>query len=250
MAKACRSKPFCKYIPQPPAPESSPVNIIWFKHTKTITCTNTENQLSLPHIKHVTTDDAAPTTHVTSLNGSCDIEMLPDSDADIWIAGREFLTYLDEHVDNLPSSGIMSQAVNGATMMPLLANCQWSSVWVTSKSRKDEVQIYPEVSGVLMCWTASKGLGRASCTCHGCFITFHQCYQNESAVKEFPTVFDDVLLKMDGAYHCLNMPSPFVSTCQDPFHLHSTISLKLSWTSRRSPHNGSDRVVCTYCGHP
>lgn len=29
-----------------------------------ISCANTENQLSLPHIVHVTTNDAVPTVHI------------------------------------------------------------------------------------------------------------------------------------------------------------------------------------------
>jgi len=85
MAKVCCSKSFHKHVPQPLAPDSSQLPLqsgsnITKGIIKAITCTNTEKQLSLSHIKHVTIDDAAPTIHihVTSLNGLCDIEMLLD----------------------------------------------------------------------------------------------------------------------------------------------------------------------------
>jgi len=128
LAKVCRSKPFCKHIPQSPAPESNQPSsqlmqpaLTTPKGIKTITCVDTQNQLSLPHIRHVTTYNAAPTIqiHVASLNGSSEIEMLPDSGADISATGRELLMLLGEHVDNIPPSGITPQAVNGMTMKPL-----------------------------------------------------------------------------------------------------------------------------------
>jgi len=97
------------------------------------TCTHTENQLLLPHIMHVTTDDAASAIHiyVTSLNGSCDIEMLPDSGADIsasyqraWV--NMWTTF--HHLALRHKQLMMQQWCQSA-------NCQWRCVWVTSKSR-------------------------------------------------------------------------------------------------------------------
>jgi len=150
MVKVCCSKLFRKHVPQPPATDSfqlllqsTPPGSNIFKGIKTITCVNTENQLSLPHINHVTTDDAAPTIHiyVTSLNGSCDIEMLPDFSADISAAaGREFLMCLAEHVDKLPLSGIMPQAVNGATTITLLEKLP-VTLCLGNKQIQDEVHI-------------------------------------------------------------------------------------------------------------
>ena len=47
--------------------------------------------------------DAAPTirVRVTSLNGHAEIDALPDSGADISVAGKFLLEQLGEHVDNL-----------------------------------------------------------------------------------------------------------------------------------------------------
>ena len=127
-AKVCRSESLYKHTLQPPVPESfqqlpqptQPVGTTP-KGIKTIICSDSENQHSLPHIQHVTTNEAAPTihVHVTSLNGSREIEMLPDSGADISAAGKEILNSLGEHADNLPQSGITPRAVNGTAMEPL-----------------------------------------------------------------------------------------------------------------------------------
>ena len=215
LAKVCRSKPLRRHVPQLPPSEYTqlpyqPVATTP-KRIKTITCADTEDQLSLPHIKHVTTNDAAPTIliHVSSLNGSSDIEMLPDSGADISAAGREILTRLGEHVDNLPPSGITPQTVNGSTMQPL------GKLPVTlrlgDKQYQDDIHIYPGVSGALISWRASKGLGIlpehyphpaptvdiSSCPT----IKVTSTSQPSPVVdfsKEFPTVFDGIIRNMDG----------------------------------------------------
>jgi len=98
-AKVYQSKPFRKQIPQSPFLGSNQPATT-FKGIKTITCADTENQLSLPHIKHIATNDAAPTIqiHVTSLNGSNDIEMLLDCGSDTC---RELLIPLGEHDDGI-----------------------------------------------------------------------------------------------------------------------------------------------------
>ena len=120
------------------------------KGIKAITCSDADAQPSLPHIQHVTTNEAAPTIHihVTSLHGSSEIEMLPDSGADISAAGKEILDYLGEHIDNLPPSGITPRAVNGSTMQPL------GKLPVTlrlgDKQYQDDIHINPGVSGALM----------------------------------------------------------------------------------------------------
>lgn len=59
------------------------------------------------------------TIHISSLNGSSDIEVLPDSGADISAAGKETLSYFNEHIHNLLPSGVTPSKFNGAKMHPL-----------------------------------------------------------------------------------------------------------------------------------
>ena len=44
------------------------------------------------------------TIHVSSLNGSSDVEVLPNSGADISAASKEVVSHLSENVDNLVPS--------------------------------------------------------------------------------------------------------------------------------------------------
>ena len=64
---------------------------------------------------HVTTISI----HVTALNGSTDLEVLPDSGADITVAGPSTLTKVQEHCNYLLPSNMTPQAVNGTSMQPL-----------------------------------------------------------------------------------------------------------------------------------
>ena len=55
----------------------------------------------LSNIRHVSSSDPAPLrpVNITSTNGSCDIEVLPDSGADISESGKEILAHLNEKVE-------------------------------------------------------------------------------------------------------------------------------------------------------
>ena len=68
-----------------------------------------------------TDGEHAPTIniHVSSLNGCANLNILPDSGADISVAGPSTLTQLHEHPDNLLPSGLTHWAVNGTSMHPL-----------------------------------------------------------------------------------------------------------------------------------
>ena len=57
--------------------------------------------------------------HVSSLNGNADIPALPDSGADISVAGKVALSCLGEHEDSLLPSQIIPRAVNGTRMYPI-----------------------------------------------------------------------------------------------------------------------------------
>jgi len=194
--------------------------------------------------------------------------MLPDSDADLSAVGREFLTRLGEHVDNLPSFGITPQAVNGATMTPL--GKLPVTLCLGNKQIQDEVHIYPGVSGVLMSWRASKGLGILpehyphpvpAIDTLSPSINVTRMSQPPPVVnfsKEFPTVFDGVVCNMDGEeFHislikhakpfCVNTPRSIAFAFCDKLKAELDLLQKQNIIA---PHNRSDRVVHTYCGHP
>ena len=65
--------------------------------------------------------EPAPTILIgmSALNGSCTFPVLPDSGADISVAGLAMLECLNEHPDNLLSSSVTPRAVNGSTMSPI-----------------------------------------------------------------------------------------------------------------------------------
>ena len=96
------------------------------------------------------------TVHMSALNGEATVTALPDSGADISIAGPSLLHQLNDHPHNLIPSTMVPRAVNGSTMQPLgklpinitLNNCQLN----------EEFHIYPQVSGVLLSWQVAKRL--------------------------------------------------------------------------------------------
>ena len=102
--------------------------------------------------------ERAPTigVHISSLNGSTDLEVLPDLGADISVAGLSTLKWLQEHGDNLLPSGITPHAVNGTSMRPM------GRIPVTLQlkgiSYEENLHIYPEVSGTILSWRAARGL--------------------------------------------------------------------------------------------
>ena len=104
--------------------------------------------------------ESAPTVkvHVSSLNGHAVVSVLPDSGADVSLAGPSLLQDLKDHPDNLPPSAVSSRAVDGSVMKPI------GQLPITfslgSRSYKDEVYIYPGVKGTtLLSWKAARGLG-------------------------------------------------------------------------------------------
>ena len=73
-----------------------------------------------PHV-FSTMIEPAPTIEIqmSSLNGHASVSALPDSGAEISIAGYGLLQSLNEHPDNLFPSPISPRAVNGSVMQPL-----------------------------------------------------------------------------------------------------------------------------------
>ena len=180
-----------------------------------------------------TTMEPAPTitVQISSSTGTRYLEVLPDSGADISAAGQEVLELLGQHIDNILPSGINPRTVNGTSMIPL------GKVPVTIKlgktTYKDDLHIYPGVSGVLISWKAAKGLGILSASYPypqnqpdkdeqlnqksylrdvqlgqvGCSPTA------EDLVKQFPTVFDGQIRTMEGEIFHISLVEDAVPFC-------------------------------------
>ena len=95
--------------------------------------------------------------HLSALNGQATMQVLPDSGADVSLAGPALPRSLNDHPDNLVLSTMVSRAVNGSLMEPV------GQLPVTfspdSKTYHDNVYIYPGVTGVLLSWRVARGLG-------------------------------------------------------------------------------------------
>ena len=106
-----------------------------------------------------TATEPAPTitVRVSSPAGSHYIDVLPDSGADISAAGQEMLQTLGHHIDNILPSHISPRMVNGSSMVPL--GKIPITIQLGALKYKDELHIYPGVTGALISWKAAKGLG-------------------------------------------------------------------------------------------
>ena len=238
-AKVCRGMQASQPTPKPTAQPQASTKAVYIKSSKE----RGSPRIHMSNIRNATAIDPAPTitVHIFSLNESADMEILPNSGADILSAGKEALSYLGKHVNNLLPSKIILQAVNRTRM--------WSigKIAVTfqfgKKTYTDDLHIYPKVTGVLQSWRAAKGLS-----------ILPECYTrpigttlvskehppttrvntleasslvspmptSEDIMKEFPSVFDGQIKTMDGEEFHLSLTNdtkPFcISTPQSvPF---------------------------------
>ena len=120
--------------------------------------TNTTSHTKLSNIHHMSSSDPAPMipVNITSTNGSCDIEVLPDSGADISASGKEILAHLNEKVELLIPSDVFPKAVNGAQMFPL--GKLPVTIRLGNRAYLEDIHIYPNVRGTLLSWKACKAL--------------------------------------------------------------------------------------------
>ena len=101
--------------------------------------------------------EPAPTimVQISTSTGTCYIEVLPDSGADISAAGQGVLKVLGQQTDDILPSNISPRTVNGTSMTPL------GRVPVTIQLCKavyeDDLHIYPGVSGALISSKVAKG---------------------------------------------------------------------------------------------
>ena len=119
----------------------------------------TIKHLIISNIRNVTANEPAPLVKVlvTSANGSCELQALPDSGADISAIGKETLQTLDEHVNSLVPSRVIPKAANGMKMCPLRKLPV--KIQLGCYEHSEELHIYPNISGTLLSWKACKSLG-------------------------------------------------------------------------------------------
>ena len=149
-----------------------------------------------------TDGEHAPTIniHVSSLNGCASLNILPDSGADISVAGPSTLTQLHEHPDNLLPSGLTPRAVNGTSMHPLgklPVTLELEGIKYT-----EDFHIYSQVNGAILSWKAAKGLNILPQTypypATRPVINSFNLPTADPIVAEFPDVFSDQVTSMEG----------------------------------------------------
>ena len=184
----------------------------------------------LSTIKQMSTSDPAPTILIklSSLNGSCHTDVLPDSGADISAAGEPLLRLLNDHVYNLLPSEIIPHTANGRKMYPL----GYLPVTFTIGSRQytDNVHIYPNIPGTILSWKAAKALAilpehypqliplpttskpQPQLNIHA--TTFvPQASSPHLLSTEFPTVFDQNIRSMEGEKFHITLTTNATSFC-------------------------------------
>ena len=128
--------------------------------TKTLQITqpNDPHPPQLQTIRQVTAAETAPTIgiRILTVNGSCDTLALPDSGADISAAGPQLLKLLNEHTLNLLPSKVTPKTANGHKMQPL--GKLPITFQLCGRDHREDMHIYPGVSGVIMSWKTAKGL--------------------------------------------------------------------------------------------
>ena len=148
-AKVCRGKSLRQAASNTPSQASA--NAIRVQH-------QLDNHIQLYNVTEEKSE-AAPTirVNISSSSGMKQVEVLPDSGADISAAGQGILRILGQHVDNLLPSSINPRAVNGSCMTPI--GKVPVRLQLEGRSYDDDLHIYPGVTGALISWKAAKGLG-------------------------------------------------------------------------------------------
>ena len=149
--------------------------------------------------------EPAPTimVSISSLNGQATVEVLPDSGADVCVAGMSLLQQLQEIPDNLIPSNITPRTVNGSVMQPLGK----LPVTITLKGRKclEDFHIYSNVDRVLISWKVARNLSILPDTYPRPIeppsiphVDTIQESPSDLLIDAFPSVFDDQIKTMEG----------------------------------------------------
>ncbi len=177
----------------------------------------------------MSSSDPAPLikVNITSTNGSCDIEVLPDSGADISASGKGILTHLNEKIEFLNPSDVFPKTVNGAQMSPL--GKLPVTVRLGNHTYLEDIHIYPNVRGTLLSWKACKALQILpshypnpipSPALHKVNLSSSLAPLTvQNVTSQYPTVFDGQIRSMQGEYFhisltdnvkpfCVNTPVP------------------------------------------
>ena len=161
----------------------------------------TTSSIHPPSILSSNNTEPAPTinVHVSALNGIAPMVALPDSGADISVAGPDTVTALGDHCHNLLPSDMAPRRVTGHRMMPL------GQIPVTitlgAVTYTDALHIYPEVKVVLLSWKTLKALtilptnypsplSSLDTPLTSATTTQEDTTPTLDTAKEFPTVFD------------------------------------------------------------
>ena len=231
-AKVCRSR----NLRHNPTPTQAPAN------------TPTVRHLTISNIQSIKTE-RAPLVKVgiASANGSSELEVLPDSGADISAAGKEILQHLNKRIKCLSPSVVIPRAVNGTKLYPLGKIPVHLQLGVHESD--DELHIYPNILGALISWKACKGLGILS-DHYPKPIPHHKEVNQptkltpsnlsstpspltfDNLLKEFPSVFDEkirtitgeefhISLTKDAKLFCVNTP------CSIPFAYRDKLKAEL-----------------------
>ena len=179
-----------------------------------------------PGVKNVTVTEPAPTipVHVSSLNGSANVDVLPDSGADISAAGTEVIRLLGDHIDNLLPSGITPKAANGTTMKP--AGKIKVKLRLGTNEHSEDLHVYPSVRGMLISWKAAKALGilpesypqpdvsrPISSNADRNVRTIGTRPDTKEITEEFPQVFDGQIKTMEGEEFHISLTDDAVPFC-------------------------------------
>ena len=178
-------------------------------------------------LKQIKTIDPAPTVmmQIVTPHGSCHAQVLPDSGADISAAAEHILSRLNEHRNNLLPSEFTPHAANGQKMNSIgKMRVQFR---LTGNEHKEDMYIFPNLSGVIISWKAAKAL-RILPHYHLPLVfpwnpsikattVTHSPPPMDDLKQEFPTVFDGSIRIIEGKeFHislmahakpfCVNMP--------------------------------------------
>ena len=91
-----------------------------------------ETRICHPSMMSLNHADPAPTltVHIAALNGQANVEVLPDSGADISAAGIDFLAHFNEHILNLLPSDV---TVDGL-VASMLSSALGAALWMTAST--------------------------------------------------------------------------------------------------------------------
>ena len=170
--------------------------------------------------------ESAPTieVHIANPNGSATVKALPDSGADISVAGTDIVELLGDHKDNLLPSHVTPRTVSGHTMNPI--GRLPVTITLGMATQKDDLYIHPNVKGLLLSWKASKHLRilpahypapieqqpSARSLTTGPTPPRPHSVTSEDLMSDFPSVFDGQVKAMEGErFHIIltNDAKPF-----------------------------------------